>query len=182
MVGLHYIGVPEGAMPGEAVKDVEKGLTYMRMSCDGGFVAACHDIGMSLQYWIEGPRDYTKGRLILEGTCEDGFAESCDGLVQIYSRGDGVEKDETKVAQYQQKEIAIYETQCEKKEVSGCFELALRYRTGFDGIEKDLVKAGEYLAIPKENCEKGEGTHSMCDELPAFEEEVQLFLEEMQTE
>jgi TPR repeat protein len=119
------------------VRDPVRAFQLFQRACDGSRGQACDDlasmVGSGLGTGSSDPtgakRLYQRAASLYRPSCERNDMEDCVRLGILYSRGRGVDQDESRSA-------VLFEQACQRNEMSGCFFLGLALMEG-KGVAAD---------------------------------------------
>lgn len=136
------------AQPDLMTRDI---IATAERACSGGNGGACTSFGWFLATGLAsaaepaegeklkpGPPDHERATFFYRKGCSAGFGLGCTMLAQAYSKGLGVQQDETRAAE-------ILQLACRTGVMSACNELSSYYFLGTGGVEKSDAKGIELL-------------------------------------
>jgi serine/threonine-protein kinase len=94
---------------------------------------------------LYGQRRYTEASALLEKVCTGGSWESCKDLGNMYSGGNGVDRDDVRAADF-------FSKSCDAAPPKGCNSLGVQYHNG-QGVAQDDSRAA---ALYKKACDAGD--------------------------
>lgn len=121
-------------------KDDKKAIEMWGQACDLGWAAACGDLGEHIYRGDITAKDLARAFKLFDLACVRGDADSCNWMAYVLANGeDGTgKKDATRAATY-------YVKACDMDKASACVALGQLYRTGGEGLDKDIELALKWL-------------------------------------
>ncbi len=133
-------------------KNISKSIFFSKKACDGGIADACYNL--SLQFIRI--KDFIQAREVSIKACDKEHAGACFNLGLMYTKGDGVNKDNEEAYKY-------FSKACDRGAKEGCEYAKSNFRTHITGgdetisVEKglgyeyrsDVQKVGELISNKK---------------------------------
>lgn len=113
-----------------------------RFACDGGFAAACTNLGWMVQSGFGVNRDDAQAAKLYRKACDGGNMRGCNNLGSMHENGRGVDADEVEA-------VSLYRKACDGGDTLGCKNLGGMYENG-KGIGKDDTQA---VALYRKACD-----------------------------
>ncbi|NLK66532.1 MAG: sel1 repeat family protein [Campylobacteraceae bacterium] len=114
---------------------------YFEKACSNKMSQSCFSLGLLYESGVGLEVDKFRAFEYFEKSCLSKEAIGCDKLAWYYEEGEAVRYDMAKA-------LEIYDKNCKKqKGYKSCMRLGEIYSKGLEGVEKDGVKAIEYLDV-----------------------------------
>ena len=94
-------------------EDPEEAVRLYRLSCDGGNMRGCTNLGVLYDEGLGVTQDYARAYTLYEQACDGGDAGGCTVLGALYANGQGVDRN-------WQRALTLFEKGCEGGEEIGC--------------------------------------------------------------
>ena len=116
-------------------KDDSRAAKIFDESCEGGYLPACHSLGVAMEQGLGCEKNLPKAVALYRKSCEGKFMPGCSNLGTLYDEGEGLTVDKQRAAE-------LYKIACDAELAQGCFNLGLLLFSG-EGVKKDVARARE---------------------------------------
>ncbi|APR78838.1 Hypothetical protein A7982_04185 [Minicystis rosea] len=138
------------ASPPVTTMEADSDAIWLRKSCEAGFAADCHALGVMYTFGHDLPCDEARAAELFGNACDRGNAAGCVSLGHLLEKGRGYEgrgpvKDEARAAE-------LFGNACNRGNAAGCVSLGRLYQKG-RGVTKDDARAA---GLYRKGCDGGE--------------------------
>lgn len=106
--------------------DFKVARAVWKISCDGGTVTACNNLGSMHENGQGADADLREARKLYQRACDGGYASGCSNLGALVSAGKGGKKDEREAR-------GLYQRACDGGDPQGCYNLGVVMANGKGG-------------------------------------------------
>lgn len=138
------------AVQGEVVPtDSQRGMSYLRIACDGGHGNACEALAWSMLMVDPPHRDTEQGLSRMRALCKsegDMHRESCFrlGSLLLDAKRQGQRERKTSLPRDPAAASEFLDLACRKEHIAACYNLAVMYKRGDTGVVPDEAKHDHY--------------------------------------